>query len=344
MKKFNLSTVLIMSMVFVLVVSAGALAGQVSIKLGFGSQLDPFDASSAGMMYFKQYVETESNGNIKVDLFPANQLGSNDEMLEQVKRGTIEMATSMGSGQLAAKYYPNFYMFDIPYLFKSTKVAWDVVNPNNEFMKGLLEDMAQKSGVRPLGFYVEGRRHFTNNVRSIHTPADMKGLKIRTMSVPAHMEMVKALGASPTPIAYSELYGAMQTGVVDGQENPINNINYLKAYEVQKYVTLDGHITYMVPLVINEKFYQGLNEDQQRIIREGALESFRINNAVSSIQNMIGLKEVKEHGMKVTILTDEQLQQFRDAARPKVLKFIRKQVEDQDIIDELFAEIEKYEY
>lgn len=343
MEKNKLLLVLTLSILFVVGLSTFTLAEQVTIKLGFGNQLDPYDASSAGMMYFEHYVETESNGEIEVDIYPANQLGTNEEMLEQVKRGTIQMATSMGSGQLAAKYYPNFYIFDIPYLFKSSKVAWDVINPKNEFMQKMMNDMAQKSGVRPLGFYVEGRRHFTNDVRPIQTPEDMKGLKIRTMPVPAHMEMVKALGASPTPIAYSELYGAMQTGVVDGQENPINNITYLKAYEVQKYLTLDGHITYLVPLVINEDFYQSLSEEHKKIIDEGALESFRVNNAISNINNMLGLNEVREHGMQVTILTDEQLQKFRDKARPPVIKFIREQVDNPELIEQLFEEIKKYE-
>jgi TRAP-type C4-dicarboxylate transport system substrate-binding protein len=171
----------------------------------------------------------------------------------------------------------------------------------------------------------------------------MEGLKIRTMTVEAHMEMVKALGASPTPIAYSELYGAMQTGVVDGQENPIGNIDYLKAYEVQDYLVLDGHITYMVPAIINEDFFRGLSEEHQQIVREGALEFARVNNTMAKVGNMEGLENVKENGMTVTTLDSEALQAFRKKTQPVVREFVEEQVDDPELIEELLNEIKKYE-
>jgi tripartite ATP-independent transporter DctP family solute receptor len=342
-KRISIMLMVIVLSLVLMSVSSAIMAQEVNIKFGTGSPMDPYDASGAGAMYFEHYVENESNGEIEVDIYPANQLGTNDEMLEQVKRGTIQMATSMGSGQLAAKYYPNFYMFDIPYLFKNAQAAWEVVKPSNPLMSKMMDDMAEKTNVRPLSFYVEGSRHFTNDVRPITKPEDMEGLKIRTMTVEAHMEMVKALGASPTPIAYSELYGAMQTGVVDGQENPIGNIDYLKAYEVQDYLVLDGHITYMVPAIINEDFFRGLSEEHQEIVRKGALEFARVNNTMAKVGNMEGLKNVKENGMTVTTLDSEGLQAFRDKTQPVVIEFVREQVEDPELIEELLAEIEKNE-
>ena len=117
-------------------------------------------------------------------------------MLGQVKKGILQSCASIPSGMIAGRYYKNMNIFDIPYLFDNVTVAWNVLNPSTAFFKEFTDDMAKETGLRPLAFFIEGQRHFTNNKVDVKTVADLKGLKIRTMEVPAHMEMVKAFGFS----------------------------------------------------------------------------------------------------------------------------------------------------
>ena len=232
-------------------------AGQkpIVIKYAHGGPPDPLKLpEQADAMAFKEYVESRSGGRIKVEIYPACQLGSEREMLEGVKIGNIEMAnTSEGS---VAGFYPEILATAIPYAFKNRRVAWEVMD--GSYGQNLAADMLKKTGLRCLDINDNGYRNFTNNVRPVHTPADLKGLKIRTMENPAHMKMVNAMGAIATPIAWAEVYTALQLGTVDGQENPVSLIVAKRFYEVQKYCTLDGHIFSIDFTWINDKFYQSV--------------------------------------------------------------------------------------
>jgi tripartite ATP-independent transporter DctP family solute receptor len=172
--------------------------------------------SYAAMMAFKTYVEKATKGRMKVELYPYGRLGDCKSNLEQILAGALQGATPP-DGNLAP-FYKNIQVFSIPYLFSSRKQAYAIID--GKFGKDLFNDMAKKSGLRVLSVFENGGfRSFTNNKHVIKTADDMKGLKFRVMDIPVHMEMVKALGATPTPVAWMELYSALQTGVVDGQEN-----------------------------------------------------------------------------------------------------------------------------
>lgn len=337
MKRKLFLMVLVSLMIFSLSMSATA---QIVIRLGWAETEDPMShQKSAAFAVFKDYVEAESGGEIKVELYPAAQLGAAADLLEQVQQGIIQACGSVPSGLLAGTYYPNLYIFDIPYLFASNAVAWHTLRPEQPFVRELSEDLAAQTGIRLLTFFVEGQRHFTNDVRPISSPSDMEGLRIRTMEVPAHQLMVRRLGASPTPVAWTELYTALQTGVVDGQENPISNILYINAHEVQSYVTIGGHITLLNTFLMNEAFYQGLSADHQRIIDEAVQMAAITNRGFSQVFDVIGLKELEQRGMHITYLTADQIEEFRLATQPDVIDFINNEVSDISWIDRIMEEV-----
>lgn len=310
------------------------------LKLAWAETADPKGHPVSGCVTnFKKEVEEKSNGRIAVELYPAGQLGDQQSTLQQVEQGIIQ-SSLCSSGMISGSYYQDFNMFEVPYLFPNDDTAWEIVKGDTEFFQGLADKMADACGIRPMALLVEGLRHTTNSKREIKTPADMTGLKIRTMEVPAHMELFKALGANPTPIAWAEVYSSLQTGVVDGQENPLFNIQYAKLYEVQKYLTLDGHITLMNTWFINDDFYNSLDDDLKGIIDECAYSSGLVHREMVKEQDVAALKSLKDHGMQIHELTEEEHAQFKEATQPVVLEYIRSNMTNPQMLDDLLSQIE----
>jgi len=182
-------------------------------------------------------------------------------------------------------------------------------------------------------FFNEGLRHITNSKREIKAPADLAGLKIRTMNVTAHMEMFKALGAQPTNVSWNELYTALQTNVVDGQENPIANAVYISAWEVQKYMTLDGHVCLCSMFCMNDKFYNGLTDNQKAAVDEAALKALEAEYNMFKANEASNLQMLKDNGLQVTELTSEEIDAFRQACQPQVLEYLRGVMDTPELLD-----------
>lgn len=245
---------------------------------------------------FKEIIEEKSGGKIKVELYPNAQLGGEREMAEGVKLGTIQMTTVTSDGALPA-WVPETQIFSIPYLFRDREHVYKALD--GELGKFLEEKFLEK-GFKHLGFVELGFRHFTNNVREIKEPADMKGLKIRVQEAPIWFALIEALGATPTPIAFNELYTALQQGVVDGQENPLATIRSMKFYEVQKYLTLDAHTYAPGSVLINPDFFNSLSEEHQRLIIEAVNEMKVYQRDYISGKAEEDLQFLKDQGMIVT--------------------------------------------
>ncbi|MFA5528740.1 MAG: DctP family TRAP transporter solute-binding subunit [Peptostreptococcales bacterium] len=316
----------------------------ITMKVAWAETADPNSHPvSAGMTVFKSTVEGLTGGKLKVELYPGGQLGDAKSMLEQVEHGIIHSCASIPSGLIAGSYYDVFNIFDIPYLFRSDMVTWETLNPSTSFFKEIADNMADYTGIRPVGFFMEGRRHFTNSVREIKKPQDLKGLKIRTMEVPAHMEMVKAMGGTPTPVSWLELYSALQTGVVDGQENPILNIQYLNAPEVQKYLTLDGHITLLNVWTVNEAWFKDLPLAIQVAIKEAVYQSLIVCRGISELSNTLGVKELEEDGMQVYTPTKAELEEFQKVTQEAVLPWVEKNISDKYVLERMMEELKNTE-
>jgi TRAP-type C4-dicarboxylate transport system substrate-binding protein len=206
------------------------------------------------------------------------------------------------------------------------------------FGQEFAEDIRQKTGMRVLGFIPQGFFQFTNSSRPIKSPEDMKGLKMRTMNNPLHMEFMNSLGAAATPVAWAEIYTALQTKVVDGQHNPITVINLGKLYEVQKYVTLSNHMAGLYVWVLSDAWFDGLTPEEKVAVK-GAAQA-----AVIAGRGIDRLIVATEKGLpalagkaEVYTPTAAELQQFKDLAIPAATKFF-----EEKLGAEGMAWIEKY--
>ena len=331
----------------VLVIAAlmpAAVFGQTVLKLAHLNPQQPFDVASAAMAaVFKSEVEANSNGQIKVDIFPNGVLGKEAETMVQVKSGVVQSFISSSGGM--AQFYPLIDVTNMPFAFSSYNVGYKVYD--GEFGKELAADIEKKAGFKVLGFGESGGFFaITNAKRPLKSPADMKGIKLRTMALPLHQAIVKALGASPTTVAWAEVYTSLQTGVVDGQMNPISIIAMAKFQEVQKYITLTNHLYAPYVWVINPKFYAGLSADLQNVIDDAARTAILAGRGLSRIIDGSdkGLPALAEK-MQVYVPSKAEMKQFRDVAIPAAKEFMIAQYKkDGELwVDKFFAAIEKAE-
>ena len=298
------------------------LAAPIEIKLAHGDPPDLYTSKkAAGSTVFKQMIENATGGAVEVKLFPAGQLGAEREIAEAVKLGTIQVG--MVSAVLA-NYFKACQVLDIPYLFPNYAVAWKVMD--GWFGHELAAACLKETGVRILSYDQVGFRNFTNSIRPIKSPADLKGMKIRVMESPVYLALIRSMGASPTPVPWTETYTALQQKVVDGQENPVTSIKFGKIYEVNKYLTLDGH-TYGVSFtLINEKFFQSLPKETQSIIKEVAADAALVSRGIDTLDSTIGTQFLKEKGMEIYVPTAKEKSLFRDAAQKPVIEYLEKQI------------------
>lgn len=312
--------------------AAGAQGGTYEIRVSACNSLD--HPQTLGLDVMKQYIESETQGKVKVSIYPNSQLGAEVESVEQVKNGTLEMATA-SIGPITT-FQKKFSVLDIPFLFENYDQAWAVFDSKvgTDLMKTL-----EEVGLKGLAYMENGFRHVTNNIKPINTIDDFKGLKIRTMQAPMHMANFSALGANPTPVPWSELYMAMSQKIVDGQENPLANIWELKMNEVQKYVSLTGHIYDAMPLVTNLKWFQGLPADYQRIIEKGALLGQNYSRFINANREALLADKLTEKGMQVNSLTPENLAAIQKVSLPAVSEKVKAEI-GADFVDAFLKGIE----
>jgi tripartite ATP-independent transporter DctP family solute receptor len=291
------------------------------MKIG---ELQVMHHSTAAMMAFKATVENLTQRRVVVENYFHGRLGDANENLRQINAGTLQGATPADGA--IAPFYAGIQVFAIPYLFRDPLEAyrlWD-----GPIGQAVLEDMTKKSGLRPLAIFDNGGfRSFSNSKRVIKSAADMRGLKLRTMPIPVHMEMVKALGAAPTPIAWLELYNALQTGVVDGQENSASTILGGTLHEVQKHYTLDEHLVGSAMVVTNEKWLRSLPKDiHEAILKAGKIAEYAARGT-SRANDSLALEEIAKRGMQIYYPTAAEKKTFRDAAQKPVVEWLKKNVD-----------------
>ena len=287
-----------------------------------------------GMEKFKEIVEKNSGGKLKVNLFPGGTLGSDQANVSAIQGGSLEMA-SMNSGIFASQV-KEFGVFDFPFMFATTKEADAVVD--GAFGKKMHAKLEEK-GLIGLAYYELGFRHITNGKRAINKVADLEGLKLRVIPNPINVDWVKALGANPTPLPFPELYAALEQGAVDGQENPIPTINSAKLYEVQKHMVLTAHQYNPQSVVISKKFWETLSAAEKKVVADAATESAKFQRETARNLEASLLANLKKNGMQVTQLPESEMSILRDKMRPVTAK--HGVAVGQDLVKELQAEIEK---
>ncbi len=289
----------------------------------------------AAALAFKSHVEAATGGSVTVEIFPASQLGGGSEVMEGLQLGTIQLGV-VHDGPIGSSF-PPFQVFQIPYVFPNQSVAWEVLD--GEYGTRVAEAMREQTGIRLLAYADNGIRHFTNDERPVESPADMEGLKIRVQPSPVFQRLVESLGASPTVIAWPELPSALAQGVVDGQENGVTNILAADLYENQDFVSLDGHVYSLHAYMMNDAFFQGLDEAEQQAVLEGIEIAKWIHRGMTAAQDANAQTILSEVGMQVTPLSPDQVAAFRDKAQGPVAEWVAGEV-GQEWVDGLFTAVE----
>lgn len=284
-------------------VSAGTAFPKMEVKLGHSGVVDM--SYHKGSVKFAELMKERTGGAVTVHVFPANQLGSEKDMLEQVRNGVIHISLTGPSMLAQFKGWGPIGVLSMPYVLKGS--TEDELNPKliklarGPLMADLNEQAAKESGIRILDMgWWYGERHLTSKTKQVVKPEDVKGLKIRTMDSPVAKAALASLGAATTPMAVSELYTALQLGVVEGQENPLNTIYSHKFYEVQKYVALTGHMAMNLILVTNEKFFQGLSPELREIFVKSMRDAGDFQSDIQIGMNKKNMQDLKDKGMVIT--------------------------------------------
>ncbi|MCX7780806.1 MAG: TRAP transporter substrate-binding protein [Negativicutes bacterium] len=282
------------------------------------------------MVKFGEDLEKATNGKIKVEVFSDGVLGGDRQVLEALQMGTVQ-ATSVSTGPVAA-FAPRMDVFDLPFLFKDKATAYKVFD--GPVGQELLNDLP-KVGLVGMGYWENGFRHLTNNKREVKTADDIKGLKIRTLESKVHVATWKTLGANPTPMSFSQLYSALEQGVVDGQENPFGNVVASKFNEVQKYLTKTGHIYNANIFLISKKFWDSLTDSEKAIVKKVAEEAKVYQRQLNEKEDQDSAALLTQRGMKITELNPGEKEKLQQMLQP-VYKQVGESI-GQDIVDKVVA-------
>lgn len=300
---------------------------KITIRLAYDVS-DTHPSHLATVEKFKNALEGVSGGNITVELYPNSQLGSLTENLESMRIGDLEMAYLNDSTVSAS--VPEFELVGLPYLWTSLDAAHEALDGDfGDYLNQLMED---KIGIINLGWGDVGFRNISNSKHEITKPADLQGIKIRTMTNSLHVDYFNELGAIPTPMSFSELFTALQQGTVDGQENPISLFYNNAFYEVQDYMTVSEHVFTSIQMCIAKSFYEGLPEDYQAVIAEAAANTVAYQRELVTESNENNLADIEAAGVQVYTLSDEEKAAFREVAEQSVYVTAAEEY-GQDLID-----------
>lgn len=262
---------------------------------------------------FGEYVEDKSDGRIKVEVFHSGALGGDRQMAEAVNLGTLDMVITATS--VLTAYEPQFGILDMPFAFTTLDEAFSAVD--GELGDYLTEALEEKTNMVNLGFMFNGIRHVINDTRPINEPSDMEGLKIRVLESPVYISMFEALGANPTPMNFNEVYTALQQKTIDGFECSANYVYEMNFYEIQKYFSRTGHITFFACAAINKDKYESFPNDLREIVDEAAklyLVDYERQLCIDEDADFVA--KLEEVGMEVNEITQENHQKFLDAVAP----------------------------
>jgi TRAP-type transport system periplasmic protein len=303
-----------------------------AIKLGYGiAEEHPL---GQGANRFAQLVSQKSGGKLKVKNYPANALGSESQMISAAQGGVQEIA--IPSSAPVVSVVKEFALFDLPFLFADEREADAVLD--GPVGRQVLDKLTDK-GVIGLCYWENGFRNVTNSKRPIAKAADIKGLKIRTMQSPVYIDTFNALGANAVPMSFTELYTALETRAMDGQENPYAIIHANKINEVQKYLSATKHSYAPFVVMVGKKFWDRLSADEQKILQDSCVEARDYQRKLSREQNVKILADLKAKGMVFNEIPPAELAKMRQELQPVVDKYTKEIGED--LVKQTFAEIER---
>jgi len=307
--------------------------GEFKIKVGLVTPEQ--DIATRSMRHFEEEAEKLSEGRIDVELFPGGALGGSGDIFNGVQDGSIEMCVNIYPP--FAQFSDAFLLYNLPYLFSNKDVAFEFLD--SEIAQGIAESI-EENGFKQLAVFDGGYRNVTNNVRPVRQPADLEGLKIRTLNNPVQIDYFKAFGANPTPLPYGDIYVGLQTKTIDGQENSFSNIASMKFYEVQEYTTDTQHAFDPVGMFINTDVYNSYPQEIKEIIDEAALSTQKFNRELAVELEEEAIVTISEE-TEMTLLTDEQRQEFKEVAKPTYDNF--KEQIGEELLNSALEKIEEIE-
>jgi len=319
--------ILALTILLIFVFSANALAAQeISFAYGGPGNLDS-DAHVLATV-LKSHVETATDGEIIINLYSDDQLGNERERMELLQENITQLNISTMGG--LGQFYRGISALTIPYALPDSAVAWEVFD--GEFGDYLREQItANIADVTSLAIAESGGfTIFTNNVRPIERPEDMEGLTFRVLEDPIQNILFEAVGASTSTIAWPEVYTSLQTGIVDGQTNPVTIIIYGNLYEVQEYATITNTLYGPYSVMANTEWWESLSEEHKNIFAAGlrmGKEAGRGNNSI--IMATEGINILEEQGMQVNSLSPEGRQEFADVIQPAVLEYLENEYDEE---------------
>ena len=300
-----------------LAVTAGTVFAQQAKEVKIGYALAVNSHYGAAAQAWADAVEKGTNNAFKFKQFPSSALGGERELIEGLQLGTVE-AVIVSTGALS-NFVPDVGVVDIPFLFRDTQHARAVLD--GAFGQDLLAKFKAR-GLIALAWGEQGFRHLSNNKHAVQKVEDLKGLKIRVTENPVHITAFKTLGASPTPMSWPEVIGALQQGTIDGQENPISVLASTKLWQVQKHLTLTAHVYAPVALIVSPSFWSGLTDAQKATFTQGAKVGALASRAFVDAVEKKGVEEAKSHGMQVVTQVDQAA--FRAALEPAYKQYATK--------------------
>lgn len=290
-------TTLILALILVAMsLSALAIEGK-PVEIVFSTQASPGVHYVDAMYKMKEYVETESEGNITFTIHDSASLMTQEAEIDAIARGTLDMMFS--SPFLISDQKPSLTLFTQAYIFKNQAHMRAVMD--GEIGQQVVEEVAADLGVRWLSALYCGSRHLNlrDIGREVHVPADLEGVNLRMPNSSAWLFMGEALGAKPTPLTFGEIYTSLQTGAIDGQDNPLTTTRAQKWYEVTDYIVLTGHVIEPMCIAINEKKWQSLSDDQRRIMNEGVALATEYADRMNLAAEQADVEFFKEQGLTV---------------------------------------------
>ncbi len=321
--------------IFSLLVVLPSIVGASPIVMKFGLAAPDLNPSfwATHYNYFKYEVERQSNGRIQVELIWGGALGSPTDRMKQVMMGQLQGADT-AEGDISQVFKP-VQVLSIPYLLEDEFQGWRLYD--GPFIQKMNKEMLEKTGLRVLHWWESGGfKQWSNSKKQVRTPEDMKGLKIRVMPSPIFQSLVSSLGASPTPISFGELFGALKSKTVDGQNNALSLMDLFKYHQVQKYITVDNHVYAISAMLINDKFYQSLPPDLQQVVDKAQKIALSVNRGVSHYTDIMAADNLKKQGMEVYVPTKAERDQFKAKAQAPVVEWLRKEVGN-EWVDGMFA-------
>lgn len=336
MKKFNFVSLLCISIILLLSAcsdddSTNANSSEESVEITAAHVVATDTTQQKMYEKFKELVEEKSDGNITMEIFPDGQLGGEREMIESTQAGDIDISSpSVG---VLENFSESLKVFDFPFIFEDRDSVYKVMDgeTGEEMLEGLSENQ-----LKGLGYSENGWRHLANNKGEIVKPEEVKGLKLRTMEVPLHIDYWKEIGANPTPMEFTEVFSALQQETVDGVENPFQLIYTGKFHEPAPYITTTGHIFDPEIVIANPDFFDGLSEENQEIVTSSLDEAIDYLRELNEDVDDELREKLEDDGAEIRDLTDEEHEEWIDASLP----FYEKHADevDKDLLKEVLKE------